>query len=97
MVDASVKDGKSALAVVAKNSHGKLLLMACKRDNAALAELAEMEALLWTVEIVVQTNWRIIDWQSDAKFLVDQINSNDLICSNDMVSSLKSHLRAHAG
>lgn len=76
-VDAAFKCGDTALALVARNWKGELLEAAAICCTCTSAKKAELQALSWASKVVMGHGWQHVTWQSDAKALVDIINSAD--------------------
>ena len=78
--DAAFKEGAAALAMVVRDSCGKVLLLQTKLETAHSPMEAELKALSWALESVVSMSWRNLIWSSDAQFMVKEINSNSDPC-----------------
>lgn len=74
-IDASTKDGKNVLAMVARDEKGCIACMASKSTSNLTADLAELATLEWAAEIVLEAGWQKVTWRCDAKIIVDHIIS----------------------
>lgn len=76
-VDASVniKEGRSGIGVVARNSDGEVILSASKTVWPFISvERAEIEAFQWALKLIQENQWRKIIVEGDAQNVVKALN-----------------------
>lgn len=79
-IDAATKEGKNAFALVARNGQRVIASMATKFTTGLTADMAELSAIEWAVDIVEKQGWPKVLWWSDAKIIVNQINFSEEPC-----------------
>ena len=72
-VDASYKEGTSALALVVRDEQGRVVFLASQLESAENAMVAELKALVWALQIAKERSWQQVVWSSDAKTIVDEV------------------------
>ena len=72
-VDAAIAQNSSAIAVVARNEQGAVLMARSKMLPKRSPITAEAEAILWALHLAKGENWRKIIVESDSKICIDAI------------------------
>nr|POF24536.1 hypothetical protein CFP56_76346 [Quercus suber] len=72
-MDAAIDQNTSALAVVARNEQGAVLMAWSKTIPKRSPIAAEAEAILWALHLAKGENWRKIIVESDSKICIDAI------------------------
>lgn len=75
-IDAATKNEKNALALIARDSRGKAILVASKTFCAIPLEMAKGLALSWATELIMAKGWEWVEWASDAQKVVKIITSS---------------------
>ena len=72
-VDAAIAQNSLAIAVVARNEQGAVLMAWSKMLPKRSPITAEAEAILWALHLAKGENWRKIIVESDSKICIDAI------------------------
>lgn len=70
-IDAATNKGKNALALVARDDQGSIACMVAKFTRGLTANMTELLAMEWAVEIVESLGWPKVLWWSDSKSIMD--------------------------
>lgn len=65
-VDASVSGNLSAMALVARDSLGRLSFSASKWDESMDPTIAKLKAFVWATNHADELGWRNVEWRSNA-------------------------------
>ena len=90
-VDAAIAQNTSALAVVAKNEQGAVLMAWSKIMPKRSPIATEAEAILWALHLANGKKWRKIIVESDSKIYIDSILDHTA-CHQWAISSIVSDI-----
>lgn len=90
-MDAAIDQNTSALAVVARNEQGAVLMAWSKTIPKRSPIAAEAKAILWALHLAKGENWRKIIVESDSKICIDAILDHTA-CHQWAISSLVSDI-----
>lgn len=68
------------MGVVCRDRRGKVILLATRLCDCISAQVAKIEASFWASKLMVELNWENLDWECDAKEVVNEIAGNEDLC-----------------
>nr|POF06361.1 hypothetical protein CFP56_59424 [Quercus suber] len=77
-LDAAVSENVTALAVVARNKNGEVLIVWAKKHEWCSPLQAEAAAVLWAIWLALSENWQHIIIKGDAKSCFDPLIISEL-------------------
>ena len=72
-VDATISQGFSTLATVARDDNGEVIQVWAKLHELCSPLQAEVATVLWTLQIAIEKKWDQITVEGDAKICIDSL------------------------